>query len=92
MKMKRVIIKVEGYVQGVFFRYTTRKFARKLGLVGFVKNLQDGSVLIDAEGSQEELDELIKFAKVGPKYAVVDKINIEYKDPTNKYKGFDYQF
>jgi acylphosphatase len=50
MKVSRIKIKVFGYVQGVFFRYTTRKVARTLGLKGFVKNLPDGSVYIEAEG------------------------------------------
>ncbi|MFX1410399.1 MAG: acylphosphatase, partial [Promethearchaeota archaeon] len=48
--MKRIKIKVYGLVQGVFFRYTTRKVARNLGLAGYVKNMPDGSVLIEAEG------------------------------------------
>ncbi len=88
--MKRIIIKVYGSVQGVFFRYTTRKVARKIGLTGFVKNLPDGSVYIEAEGTEGDLKELLEFAKKGPKYAKVEKINYEFKEAQNKYKGFDY--
>jgi acylphosphatase len=90
--MKRIIIKVYGLVQGVFFRYTTRKVARKLGLTGVVKNMSDGSVFIEAEGFEENLEDLLKFSKKGPKHAHVEKVEYEYKEPENKYKGFDYAF
>ena len=90
--MKRIVINVYGLVQGVFFRYTTRKVARKLGLTGIVKNMPDGSVYIEAEGSEEMLSELLKFTKKGPKYAEVSDVEYEYTVPQYKYKGFDYAF
>ena len=90
--MKRIKISVYGYVQGVFFRYTTRKFARKLGLTGFVKNMPDGSVYIEAEGIKESLNKLLDFSKKGPKQAKVDRVEFEYFDPECKHKGFDYAF
>ena len=86
--MKRIVINVYGLVQGVFFRYTTRKVARKLGLTGIVKNMPDGSVYIEAEGSEEMLSELLKFTKKGPKYAEVSDVEYEYTVPQYKYKGF----
>lgn len=90
--MKRIIINVYGHVQGVFFRYTTRKIARKLGLTGIVKNMPDGSVYIEAEGPEDKLHELLQFAKKGPKYAKVEQVKHTFKDVENKYKGFDYDF
>jgi acylphosphatase len=90
--MCRIIIKVYGLVQGVFFRYTTRKVARKLGLTGIVKNMPDGSVYIEAEGTKENISELLKFAKIGPKYAEVSNVEYEYTAPQHNYKGFDYAF
>ena len=90
--MKKIIINVYGLVQGVFFRYTTRKLARRLGLTGFVKNMPDGSVYIEAEGSENELNELLKFSKKGPKNAVVENIKFEFKEPEDKFKGFEYSF
>jgi acylphosphatase len=90
--MKRIIINVYGLVQGVFFRYTTRKVARKLGLTGIVKNMPDGCVYIEAEGPEDKLNELLDFSKKGPKYANVNRVDYEYKDPQNKFKGFDYAF
>jgi acylphosphatase len=90
--MKRIIINVYGLVQGVFFRYTTRKVARKLDLTGIVKNMPDGSVYIEAEGPENKLLELLEFAKKGPNYAKVEDIKYEFKDLENKFKGFDYAF
>jgi acylphosphatase len=88
--MKGLIIYVFGLVQGVFFRYTTRKVARNLGLTGIVKNLPDGSVYIEAEGPEDKLNELIKFAKKGPKTAQVESIEYEFRAAQNKFKGFEY--
>ncbi len=90
--MKKIIIHVYGRVQGVFFRYTTRKLARKLGLTGFVKNMPDSSVYIEAEGNDKAIEELLKFAHKGPEMAVIEDIKYEYSEPDNKYKGFDYKF
>ncbi len=90
--MTRIIIHVYGLVQGVFFRYTTRKIARNLGLIGIVKNLRDGSVYIEAEGPNDKLKELLKFAKKGPKSAKVETIEYEYKEAQHKFKGFEYSF
>lgn len=90
--MKRIIIKVYGLVQGVFFRYSTRKVARKLGLTGIVKNMPDGSVYIEAEGSKDKLNELLDFSKRGPKYAEVENVDYEFKEPLHKFKSFDYAF
>ena len=89
---KQIIIKVYGRVQGVFFRHTTRKVARRLGLTGIVKNLLDGSVYIVAEGPEDKLNELLKFSKKGPESADVKRVEFELKEPENKYHGFNYGF
>ncbi|KKN39270.1 hypothetical protein LCGC14_0744990 [marine sediment metagenome] len=92
MKESRIKIYVFGFVQGVFFRYTTRKIARKLGLGGYVKNLQDGSVYIEAEGFEDKLYELLEFSKKGPKHAQVDHVNYEFLHPKHQFTDFDYDF
>ena len=92
MKESRIIIKVYGLVQGVFFRYTTRKIARKLGLTGFVKNMPNGTVYIEAEGPEDKLYELLDFTKRGPKYAQVERVDHEFNQPQYEFKGFDYAF
>lgn len=90
--MKQIKIKVYGLVQGVFFRYTTRKVGRKLGITGIVKNMPDGSVFIEAEGPQDKLLELLDFSKTGPKHARVDRVEHEFKELESKYEDFDYSF
>jgi acylphosphatase len=90
--VKKACIKVFGRVQGIFFRYHTRKLARKLGLLGFVENMPDGSVYIEAEGSDDKLNELIEFAKKGPPQARVDHVKVDYFESEGTFKGFEYKF
>jgi acylphosphatase len=65
-------IKITGHVQGVGYRAFAAKIARALGLKGFVKNLADGSVLVEAEGPTELLDQFVLQCKKGPGWAYVD--------------------
>jgi acylphosphatase len=62
---KHYNITVRGRVQGVGFRYNVRRQALSLGLDGFVKNMPDGSVYIEAEGYQSDLDEFVDWCRVG---------------------------
>jgi acylphosphatase len=72
--MKRISIIVSGKVQGVFYRASTEKEAKKTGLTGFVRNEANGNVYIEAQGTQEQLDEFVKWCKRGPERARVDEI------------------
>jgi acylphosphatase len=90
--MKRIVIDVYGRVQGVFFRYNTKKTAKSLGLYGYVRNMSDGSVHIEAEGPEEKLEELLKFAREGPIHARVDRVEYEYKEAKGELKDFKYEF
>jgi acylphosphatase len=72
--MKRISILVSGKVQGVFYRVSTEKKAKEIGLTGFVRNEPDGKVYIEAQGTEEQLDELVKWCKRGPERAEVDEI------------------
>ena len=74
--IKHLNIKVYGLVQGVFFRTIAREQANKLGITGFARNESDGSVYIEAEGEKEKLDEFVKWCKVGPTSAKVDKVEV----------------
>jgi len=89
---KRVNIKVEGIVQGVFFRWSTKEVARSLGLNGLVWNEPDGGVKIVAEGEEENLKKLIDWAKKGPKRAKVEKIEIKWEEPKQEFKNFNIKF
>ena len=75
--MQNLMIRVEGLVQGVWFRKSTQVKAHKLGLVGFVRNEKDGSVYIEVKGDDDSLDQLIIWCRRGPENARVDRIIIE---------------
>ena len=69
-------IKVTGRVQGVGYRAFAAKTARAFGLKGFVKNLADGSVLVEAEGPSELLDQFVLECKKGPGWAYVNDATV----------------
>ena len=76
-------IHVEGHVQGVGFRWSAATEARKLGIKGYVKNLSDGSVCIEAEGSIKELDIFVEWCKKGPAFGFVDSVTVNTSPPVN---------
>ena len=61
----------------------------EVGLRGFVRNLYNGDVEIEAEGDRSMLEELIQAVKVGPRSAHVSDLKIEWKSPDHPYPGFD---
>jgi acylphosphatase len=73
-----VHIIIQGMVQGVGFRYFVYRRAERLKLTGFVKNLYDGSVEIEAVGDRSLLEELIKEIKIGPRSAHVTNLKIDW--------------
>ena len=74
-KIRRHII-FYGYVQGVGFRYTACYTARNYGISGWVRNLYDGSVEMEAEGRPKEIDTLVDLLK-NLRWGSVDRIESE---------------
>jgi DNA ligase D-like protein (predicted 3'-phosphoesterase) len=72
---------VRGSVQGVGFRYETQRRARDRGLLGWVRNEDDGSVRVHAEGSREAVDSLLEFLRKGPRGAAVSEVEVEEVKP-----------
>ncbi len=68
---------VRGKVQGVFFRDGTVQRAGELGVLGWVRNAGDGTVLVHAEGPEEAVGELARFLEEGPPAARVDEVELE---------------
>ena len=68
---------VRGRVQGIGYRDATRRLALELGAMGWVRNGEDGSVIVHAEGSEEAVEELVSFLRKGPAGAEVDDVAIE---------------
>lgn len=87
---KRSLIKVYGHVQGVNFRSFVYKSATELQLTGFVHNEEDGTVVIEAEGEEEKLHELLKVCTKGPTYAQVEKIEHEFSEMLKDYSEFRF--
>ncbi len=87
--MKHLKLQITGKVQGVFFRAEAKKKAEELGLKGFVRNEDDGSVYLEAEGEETFLEELIAWVKAGgPELAYVDKIKADYDDALKAFDDF----
>ena len=73
------------------FRYSAQRTAQSLGIKGFVKNLPDGSLYIEAEGDEKKVNQYIFWCRQGPSFAYVS--NIEIKEGELKYyKFFDVKY
>jgi len=68
---------VRGAVQGVGFREATRRRARRLGAMGWVRNEEDGSVLVHAEGEEAAVEGLLGYLRQGPPSARVAEVAVE---------------
>ncbi len=82
-------IHVRGWVQGVGFRWSAVREARGRGITGYIRNLSDGSVYIEAEGSGEQLNAYIEWCKQGP--GVVESVTSDIFPPVN-YKDFRIEY
>jgi acylphosphatase len=84
--VKRIEIRVFGFVQGVGFRAYTRRRALELNLKGFAKNERDGSVYIVAEGEEGNLMKLLGAVKKGP--GRVESVEYKITEATGEFKEF----
>jgi len=73
---------IEGRVQGVGFRYSVSRQAASLGLSGWVRNLYDGRVEAEFEGSHEALDAILAWCWKGTTFADVSTVDAEWR-PSN---------
>lgn len=75
----------------VMYRDFSQRKARKLGLVGFVKNETDGSVTVVAEGPRELLEKYIAYLHKGSILSRVENVRVEWKESTNEFTDFKIQ-
>lgn len=87
--MKRVHLIISGDVVGVGFRAFVRERATRLGLTGWVKNRQDRTVEVVAEGPQAKLEELVSACRRGPTVAWVEKVDTAWEKATGEWASFD---
>ena len=75
----RLHVLIEGRVQGVFFRASTRDEARARGLGGWVRNRPDGRVEAVFEGDKPVVENMLAWCRKGPPYAYVDRVEVEWQ-------------
>lgn len=90
--VKRIHAFISGRVQGVGFRATTRRTARKLGVKGWVKNLKDGRVETVAEGNEQAIEKFIKFLHKGSAMARVEDVEVEEEKPKREFEAFRIKY
>lgn len=88
MSIKHLNITVKGKVQGVSFRYTTKATADQLQVRGFVMNQPDGSVYIEAEAEEWNMQLFLDWCNEGPQGAVVNSVETNEAEIKN-YRNFE---
>ena len=86
--MRRIRAIVSGRVQGVSYRASTAEKARQLGLVGWVRNLDDGRVEAVLQGTREQVESMIKWCYRGPSEAQVTDIAVTYEAAADEFQDF----
>ena len=82
--MSRVHVRIRGRVQGVFFRAEARARAESLGIAGWIRNAEDGSVEAAFEGDEERVQSMVGWCRRGPAGARVDDVEVESEEPTGE--------
>jgi acylphosphatase len=88
MGQKRIHLVVRGRVQGVYFRASTQREAKRLGVTGWIKNREDGGVEIVAEGEEDQVKDLLVWAQHGPSTARVEEVDTRWRSYTGEYSEF----
>jgi acylphosphatase len=86
--MQRLHVRVRGRVQGVYYRASTQEVAVRLGLCGWVRNCDDGSVELVAEGPLERLEQLLEWCRRGPPAARVDACESNVSSASGEFHEF----
>jgi acylphosphatase len=79
---------VRGRVQGVFFRDSVRERARAHGVSGWICNRADGGVEAVLEGRLDHVERVVRFCKIGPRQALVERIDVTEEEPEG-LSGFE---
>ena len=92
MEPIRVRLIIEGRVQGVWFRDSTRRQATMLGVTGWVRNRPEGTVEVLAEGTEGAVQKLVSWCRRGPSGARVDHLHEEREPWKGEFESFDVTF
>jgi len=88
MALKQLHMVVRGRVQGVYFRASAQREARRLGVCGWARNRADGAIEIVAEGEEAAVRDLHGWAQKGPSAARVDKVDTRWRSYVGEYSDF----
>lgn len=91
-KIIRAQLKIRGRVQGVCYRACARDRAIELGVFGWVRNCQDGSVEAVAEGSADSVEDFIRWCQRGPRAAEVAEVQVQRAEPHSEFDRFEIRY
>ena len=83
---------VFGKVQGVWFRDSTCTEAQNLNIFGWVKNMPDGTVMLEAEGEESDLKQLEAWLHVGSPRSTVERVDVEWQKAHGNFLTFEINF
>jgi acylphosphatase len=89
---KAVHTVARGFVQGVGFRYYAKVSAQRLGVAGWVRNMDDGSLEIWAEGTQDRLQQFIQAIRRGPSHGRVTQLDLTWEVPNGESRSFRVRY
>ncbi len=92
MENSRVHLVIKGYVQGVFYRASTREKAVELGLKGWVRNLHDGNVEAVFEGPVDKIQQIIQWCHEGPAGSQVLDIEKKWQKYIGEFDDFHVRY
>ena len=84
----RAHLKIRGRVQGVYYRASMVQEAQNLGLTGWVRNCDDGSVEAVAQGRRADIESLIGWSHRGPPGARVERVEVQWETTDQSFSGF----
>ncbi|HVZ11420.1 MAG TPA: acylphosphatase [Patescibacteria group bacterium] len=86
--MKEVHLYISGFVQGVGFRNFVQYTARKMGVVGWTRNLVDRRVEVIAQADEKTLKKFVEICSRGPFLSEVKSVSIEWGEPNEIFEEF----
>ena len=92
MAKTRAKVLIKGVVQGVNFRYYTRREAIRHNVAGWVSNLPDGSVAAIFEGEEEEVEAMVQWCRQGSPSAQVAELIVQPEDYRAEFQSFSIRF
>ena len=91
MDVARAHVVFSGYVQGVGFRYTARMLASRFAVTGWVRNLSDGTVELEAQGDKAEVESYLERLRTEMTHHISDAA-VSWSEPVEGETGFSVRF